>query len=191
VARTYNLGNPGAWAGVRRAKSLAEVLPEEDHVAAVQRFFVESIRHLKEELRAFYRFTPFNSQHFADLERVVTTNQQDLAALRERSIDGVSDEDTATVEGLFGDFEQLLGPVGAAKALHLLAPQFFPLWDRAIAKAYGLPLRERGKNADRYLRFMQITKQQYEALAGEHIMGQNLLKVLDEYNYSHYTKHWT
>jgi hypothetical protein len=38
---------------------------------------------------------------------------------------------------------------------------------------------------------MQITKQQYEALAGEHIMGQNLLKVLDEYNYSHYTKHWT
>jgi hypothetical protein len=58
VARTYNLGNPGAWASVRRAKSLAEVLPEEDHVAAVQRFFVESIRHLKEELRAFKQEHP-------------------------------------------------------------------------------------------------------------------------------------
>lgn len=141
--------------------------------------------------RAFYRFTPFNSQHFADLDRVVTTNQQDLAILRERSIEGFSDEDAVTVERLFGDFEEVLGPVGAAKALHLLAPRFFPLWDRAIAKAYGLPLRERGKNADRYRRFMEITKRQYQALSGEHSMGQNLLKVLDEYNYSHYTKHWT
>jgi len=89
-------------------------------------------------------------------------------ALRERSIEGFSSEDVAVVERLLGDFEKVLGPVGAAKALHLLAPQFFPLWDRAIAKTYGLPLRERGKNADRYRRFIEITKQQYETLAGEH-----------------------
>jgi hypothetical protein len=141
--------------------------------------------------RAFYRFTPFDSRHFADLERVVTTNQQDFASLRERSIEGFLDEDATTIERLFGDFEKVLGPVGAAKALHLLAPQFFPLWDRAIAKAYGLALRERGKNADRYHRCMVIAKRQYEALAGTHSTGQNLLKLLDEYNYSHYTKHWT
>src|ERR1051325_5999064 len=29
-------------------------------------------------------------------------------------------------------------PVGVAKALHLLAPGFFPLWDEKIAKAYRL-----------------------------------------------------
>ena len=141
--------------------------------------------------RAFYRFTPFDSQHFADLERVVTTNQRVLAALRERSIERFSSEDAATVERLFGDFEKVLGPVGAAKALHLLAPRFFPLWDRAIAKAYTLALRKRGKNAERYRQFMVITKRQYEALAREHSTGQNLLKLLDEYNYTHYTKHWT
>ena len=81
--------------------------------------------------------------------------------------------------------------MGAAKALHLLAPQFFPLWDRAIAKAYTLALRERGKNAERYRLFMVITKRQYEALAREYSTRQNLLKLLDEYNYAHYTKHWT
>jgi hypothetical protein len=141
--------------------------------------------------RAFYRFTPFDSQHFADLERVVTTNQRALATLRERSIERFSSEDSATVERLFGNFEKVLGPVGAAKALHLLAPQFFPLWDRAIAKAYTLALRKRGKNAERYRQFMVITKRQYEALAREHSTRQNLLKLLDEYNYTHYTKHWT
>jgi hypothetical protein len=65
--------------------------------------------------RAFYRFKPFDSQHVADLERVVTTNQRTLAALRERSIERFSSEDAATVESLFGDFEKVLGPVGAAK----------------------------------------------------------------------------
>ena len=140
--------------------------------------------------RAFYRFTPFDSRHFSALDYVVTTNQQDLASLRERSIESFSDEDAVKVERLFGEFEEVLGPVGAVKALHLLAPRFFPLWDRAIAKAYGLALRERGKNADRYRQYMRITKRQYEALSGEHSIGQNLLKVLDEYNYCRYTKHW-
>src|SRR5215211_8690787 len=117
-----------------------------------------TIPELEAAHRTFYRFTPFDSRHFADLERVVTTIQQDLVALRERSLERFSSEDAATVETLFGDFEKVLGPVGAAKALHLLAPQFFPLWDRAIAKAYTLALRERGKNAERYRRFIVITK---------------------------------
>jgi hypothetical protein len=39
-------------------KSLAEVLPTEDHVAAVQRFFVESIRQLRVELTAFKKDHP-------------------------------------------------------------------------------------------------------------------------------------
>jgi hypothetical protein len=38
--------------------SLASVLPTEDHVAAVQRFFVEAIRQLKEKLTAFKKDQP-------------------------------------------------------------------------------------------------------------------------------------
>jgi hypothetical protein len=131
---------------------------------------------------AFYQFTPFDRQHFSDLEHVVTHHEEDLASLRDRSIESFSDEDEATIKRLFGEFEEVLGPVGAAKCLHLLAPRFFPLWDRAIAKAYGFSLRRRGKNGEQYRDFMKVAKQQYEALPGEQIIEQKLLKALDEYN---------
>jgi hypothetical protein len=45
----------------------------------------------------------------------------------ERSIESLAAEDEQPVMRVFSDFEALLGPVGAAKALHVLAPRFFPL----------------------------------------------------------------
>jgi hypothetical protein len=139
----------------------------------------------------FYRFHPFDSQHFADLQRVVEGHHQELANVRNRSIESFSEEDEAKAKGLFSDFEEVLGPVGAAKCLHLLAPRFFPLWDQAIAKAYGLPLRKRGQNASLYLHFMRIAKLQCQAFPDEGAIGHLPLKALDEYNYCKYTKHWT
>lgn len=50
---SHGLEEPKPWARVVRTISLANVLREEDHVAALQRFFVESIRQLGEELTAF------------------------------------------------------------------------------------------------------------------------------------------
>jgi hypothetical protein len=67
---------------------------------------------------------------------------------------------------------------------------FFPLWDRAIAEAYGLALRQRGRNAERYCCFMRITKEQCKELGGEQTIGRNPLKAIDEYNYCKYTKGW-
>ncbi len=49
----HRLDDPKALAMARRMMSLANLLPEEDHVAAVQRFFVEAIRQLRAELTAF------------------------------------------------------------------------------------------------------------------------------------------
>jgi hypothetical protein len=54
----HGLEEPESWARVARTMSLARVLPEEDHVAAVQRFFVESMCQLREELAAFKQATP-------------------------------------------------------------------------------------------------------------------------------------
>jgi hypothetical protein len=51
--QSYDLDNPDRWSGVWRENSLATLLAEEDHVAAVKRFFIESIRQLREELTAF------------------------------------------------------------------------------------------------------------------------------------------
>ena len=110
--------------------------------------------------KAYYRFRSFDNQHFTDLERILEKYQSELARFRQRSIESYCDVDVKAIKKVFGSFEMVLGPVGAAKCLHLLAPTFFPLWDRAIANAYRLALWRRGWNAERYCDFMTITKQQ-------------------------------
>lgn len=54
----YNLDDPSGWAGVRRVRGFASLLPEEDHVAAVKHFFIESIYQLRDELTAFKKEHP-------------------------------------------------------------------------------------------------------------------------------------
>lgn len=81
------------------------------------------------------------------------------------------------------------GPVGAAKALHLLAAEFFPLWDRAITKGYGIYLGSAGQNAVEYLGFMTTVISQigHVCPAGN---PEGLLKRIDEFNYCRFTKGW-
>lgn len=54
----YNIDNPAGWVGGKRERTLAMLLSEEDHIVAVQRFFLESIRQLREELTAFKKERP-------------------------------------------------------------------------------------------------------------------------------------
>ena len=144
---------------------------------------------------SFYRFHgKFDAQHFSKLDSLLSLHGPTLAILRQRTLESFSLEDKAMVVAIFTDFDRLLGAVGAAKALHLLAPQFLPLWDRRIAEAYGVGLKERGMNAPHYLRFMDITKGQCDALDGYHALSQaicrNPLKALDEYNYCKFGRGW-
>jgi hypothetical protein len=137
--------------------------------------------------RAYYQYhhRRFDARHFSDIEELVRCHERRLLDnLRRRSIDGLADADEAETKALFAEFEQVLGPVGAAKALHLIAPRFFPLWDRAIAEVvYHLPMKRQGLNRDNYWRFMSIAKEQCARLGGEKAVGRNPLKALDEYNY--------
>jgi hypothetical protein len=140
--------------------------------------------------RSFYQYRRFNSQHFLDIENLLNSNQQCLLEYRNRSIDSFVAEDEYTVQEVFQDFEKVLGPVGAAKALHLLAPQFFPIWDRTIAETYNLPLGQAGTNGKRYYLFMKIAREQVQSIGGASALGRNPLKAIDEYNYCKYTKRW-
>jgi hypothetical protein len=84
-----------------------------------------------------------------------------------------------------------VGAVGAAKALHLLGPAFFPLWDRKIAAKYGQALLAIGLNGDRYWRFMLISQSQHRDLSRHGYQDRrDLLKGIDEYNYCKYTCKW-
>jgi hypothetical protein len=80
-------------------------------------------------------------------------------------------------------------PVSVAKALHLLAPTFFPLWDDKIAKGYQCHYS--CNPSGQYLKFMTISKNMVESLRGKvDARGSTLLKVIDEYNYAKFTKGW-
>src|SRR3712207_5105266 len=53
-----NLDSRADWPEAWRDTSLVSLLPEEDHVATVKRFFIESISQLKERLAAFKKEPP-------------------------------------------------------------------------------------------------------------------------------------
>jgi len=127
---------------------------------------------------------PFDAAHFAAIERLLLDHEQAMAAFAGRSIDSLTSGDEAAVRAVYHGFEAVLGQTGASKALHLLAPRFFPLWDGAIAAtAYGLYARD-----DRdYWRLLCATAQQVEAVGGEGALGRNPIKAIDEYNYCRYT----
>jgi hypothetical protein len=134
---------------------------------------------------SYYRFRPFDEEHFSNIEKLLKTHQHLTSDLRQRTIEGFCDNDANMVKAIFKDFEMVLGKTGAAKCLHLLAPRFFPLWDTKIAIAYKLAKEDK---SECYCSFMKITRDQCKCLGGEKAIGRNPLKALDEYNYVKFTK---
>lgn len=80
-------------------------------------------------------------------------------------------------------------PVSVSKALHLLAPDFFPLWDDRISRAYGCYYTE--NPAQKYISFCKTAKIIADKVKDCSIRSdRTLIKLIDEYNYSKYTKKW-
>jgi hypothetical protein len=135
-----------------------------------------------------YRRRSFDDSDFKAMRHLLKLHAAELEKFRFRRVDTLEAIDDVGVRRLFRNFEPVLGPVGTAKALHLLAPDFFPLWDRNIARdAYGIYLKGVGQNADNYMRLMRLTAGQVQRLGGWTAM-EAPLKAIDEFNYVVYTK---
>lgn len=134
---------------------------------------------LKNLNRQFYRFNPDKAVNLREeLEPLIAADLTTLLGFRSRSIATLTRAaDEPTVHRLFNRFRPKLGPVGTGKALHVLAPNFFPLWDNAIASDYGV------STDDGYFQFMILVKQQVVSLPDELATGLTALKAIDEYNY--------
>jgi hypothetical protein len=129
-------------------------------------------------------------EHFGELENVLSKHFDRLIKLRSQRIDETTEIAERDIQEVFEDFTRVLGRVGAAKCLHLLAPRLFPLWDAAILKGYGLDKGEFRKrtDAERYVAFIGISKAQIENLGEFKTLIDNPLKSIDEYNYCRFTK---
>ena len=142
--------------------------------------------------REYYRFRPNKTPTLPGELRILIEDHWALIhKFRSRSLVTFSRDDHADVVRLFESFADKLDPVGAAKALNPLAPNFFPLWDNSVASGYGICVGSPG-----YSLFMVVTKQQVESLAGSLpndllTPSGSALKILDEYNYCKYTREWT
>ena len=95
----------------------------------------------------------------------------------------------------FSRFNSICGATGASKALHLLYPEFFVMWDAKIAKTFSAPPDEKG-----YLAFLKKSKEQLGEMIKSFAKEENisfkeaqekleqsfevsLPKVLDEFNW--------
>ncbi|NSW83186.1 MAG: hypothetical protein HPY90_07910 [Syntrophothermus sp.] len=147
--------------------------------------------------QAFYRYGLFD---FDKLEKCLTDNLSRIENFRDRDIFTLSSSDNDDIKHLFDDLLKALqidsgkaqgrrSPVAVAKALHLLAPKFFPLWDNKIAQAYGCYYNE--NPAERYVKFCEIIKDIANEVKDYTSRSEKtLLKLIDEYNYSKYTYGW-
>ncbi|MFZ1291430.1 MAG: hypothetical protein WAR79_15150 [Melioribacteraceae bacterium] len=140
--------------------------------------------------KSFYRFRKFDLDYFNKIEELIQHNFNIINDFRNREISSFTPNDNEVIAKIFKTFEKILGPVGSAKALHLLAPYFFPIWDRTIAIAYGQALSNRGINNLKYIEFMRLQKEQCSNLPQNLPDGISKLKAIDEYNYCHYSKGW-
>ncbi len=126
-------------------------------------------------------------EHFAKLEELIKDNFDALLKFRGKRIetDEIPEEEAKEI---FRGFREVLGQVGAAKCLHVLAPFFFPIWDARILKAYGMHKGQHKGNIDgAYVAFMKISVDQIKAHGLSSFPG-GPLKGLDEYNYCRFVK---
>lgn len=147
--------------------------------------------------QAFYRYGLLD---FGKLEACIAGNMRALEAYRTRTILDYTANDDPQITALFHDLLAALAiaegsrkgrqsAVAAAKALHLLAPGFFPLWDREIARAYDCEYSE--QPSAQYLAFTKMMQRTAHALRAVTVPeGKTLLKLIDEYNYAKFTKQW-
>ncbi len=148
--------------------------------------------------QAFYRYGSFD---FDKLVKCIDKNFQKINFFRNRDISSLSNKDYGDIKVLFNEFLEALridtgnkkrykkSPVSVAKALHLLAPKFFPLWDVKIAKEYRCYY---SKNpSDKYILFCEKMKEFAVQFRNQiSLSGKTIIKLIDEYNYSKYTKEW-
>lgn len=148
---------------------------------------------------AFYRYGS-SSLDFEKLEKCIQKNFSIISSFRDRDISTLSDSDEKKIRDLFNEFNEALminlgknkerkSPVSVAKALHLLAPKFFPLQDKKISAVYDTYYSN--KPDEKYIEFCEITKFMAEKMKNYKVNpNKSLIKQIDEYNYAKYTKNW-
>ncbi len=208
-------------------KACAEFQRKEDPTYRVAVLFIENSwrkpKHVADGIgvlllvwnKAFYNRR--GSPNWRQLTTALERNCATVAKLRTRSIlTNRPDSDYGDISRLFESLVKPLSakgqktPVGIAKALHLLAPGFLPIWDRQIARGYRCAWSNKKPAATRYLEFVQKIRGVCEHLVEDYSKSHNvntrtavekieeacsprdcrrsLVKLVDEYNFLRFSR---
>jgi hypothetical protein len=149
--------------------------------------------------QAFYRFGDFDSNK---LRGCIERNLGAINKFKNRYIGDLLKTDEDEIERLFKEFLHALqsvnkkgirrSPVAVAKALNLLAPHFFPLWDDDIADGYKCSFVYSEFGPSEYISFCRKMQKMAEQVKNYVPLtdDRSLLKRIDEYNFSKYTREW-
>ncbi len=123
------------------------------------------------------------------LEKLLKSSAPDLRKLERYTILTADKKAWPIIRRVFSKFKKLLGQTGASKALSLLNPKLFVMWDTAIRqrlKKQLVPGIDNGQLAEHYVLFLRETQRnidRYE-IARKVKRGSILAKKIDEFHYS-------
>lgn len=126
--------------------------------------------------------------NFQNVGELIRNAKNDLKFLEKYSIRNADDSAWQVIKRLFDQFRKLLGQTGASKALSLLNPDLFVMWDTAIRKRLNkrlIPGIMNGQSGEYYVIFLKGIQKIIEEYRIVEKLPQNsvIAKKVDEYNY--------
>ena len=158
----------------------------------------------------YYRDRPWLIERIVpDMQEFVRINEHEIDILKRTKLGAIADSNAQIVTKLFTGLAAInsFGKTGATKALNLLVPEVFVMWDTRIREAYHdfyhVHNKEEHRNGDAscYASFMRT----HNEIAGELLPAEedlkhqhpvftklgvrrSIAKMLDEANYARFTK---
>jgi len=124
--------------------------------------------------------------NFNNLGQLLQESLGDLKTLECVKIEDINGNNE-NIKNVFGKFKDLMGQTGASKALSLLNPDLFMMWDTKIRRGLGriIPGIDNGSTVENYINYLNGIKEiieQYNIRKNVN-NGDKVLKKLDEFHY--------
>jgi hypothetical protein len=130
--------------------------------------------------------------NFQNIREVLIKTNPKLRQLEEVTIETVDGNNLNIIKDIFAEFRKLMGQTGASKALSLLNPRLFVMWDTEIRRRLRkslIPGIKNGELPEHYIIFLEGIKNiiaKYKI--NEKILpGSFVAKKIDEFHYVHIT----
>ena len=126
--------------------------------------------------------------NFRNVGELICNSKDDLIFLEKYSISTADIHAWSVIRSVFDQFRNVFGQTGATKALSLLNPELFVIWDTAIRKRLKkelIPGIRNGENGEYYVTFLKGIQKIIEQYRIAEKLPQNSIvaKKIDEYHY--------